>query len=177
MFLDGSRKVRVVPCSTVWLCQCGARAPLRRRPSVAEWTKMLKSWASSQEDCPPHPASSVLQDGREQHAAQRRVGILASPSALASCLQRDCRCCCSRARKRCFMARVLVSSRNPASSICGKIIGVVIGLIRVVGGWTGIIRHVCRTRLTTHRGGHQLPPRDTPATRANECILEVVLRC
>ena len=25
-------KIRVVPCSTVWLCQSGTRAPLRRRP-------------------------------------------------------------------------------------------------------------------------------------------------
>ena len=42
------------------LVQCGcARVaqgpPSREGRSVAEWTKMLKVWASSQEDCPPHP--------------------------------------------------------------------------------------------------------------------------
>jgi hypothetical protein len=73
-------------------------------------------------------------------------------------------------------ARISELCDETGELICGDI-GVVLGLIRIVGGWTGIIRHVCRTRRTTHRGGHQLPPRDTPATRANECILEVVLRC
>jgi hypothetical protein len=57
---------------------------------------------------------------------------------------------------------------------CGDF-GVVLLLLWIAGTGNVVICHIGRIRGTTHRGGHQLPPRDTPATRANECILEDML--
>ena len=120
---------------TVWLCQSGARAPLTRRPFGRRVDETLENLGQFPRGLPPLPTSSVSGWAATARCAATswNIGVVQRLGKLF--WQRDCRCCSSRARKRSFMARVLVtvsSARNPASSICGNV-GVALVRFRNVG--------------------------------------------
>ena len=128
-------KIRVVPCSTVWLCQSGTRAPLRRRPFRSPSGRNLGKPGPVPERTAPLTHELGVGMGGNSTLRGDELEYWRRPAPWQAVWQRDCRCCSSRARKRSFMARVLVtvsSARNPASSICGNV-GVALVRFRNVG--------------------------------------------
>ena len=139
----------MVPCSTVWLCQCGARAPLRRRPLGRRVDENVEKLGKFTRGLPPSPARSVLffslrkltfkrtdevhidsidtsRSGRRSSGSivecllsWRKSSQRAAPpwqtSPVSNMAAASSHVSCSKwARKRSFIARVLVSSaRTP----------------------------------------------------------------
>ena len=86
MFSGWFQKVRVVPCSTVWLCQSGARAPLRRRPFRSPSGRNLGKLGPVPERTAPLTHELGVGMGGNSTPRGDELEYLASSSALASCL-------------------------------------------------------------------------------------------